>query len=36
MGAIQSASVCGIEPRIHKAFLMLGGCDVRPDRHDGA
>lgn len=29
MGAIQSASVCGIEPRIHKAFLMLGGCDVR-------
>jgi hypothetical protein len=29
MGAILSASVCGIEPRVHKAFLMLGGCDVR-------
>ncbi|HRR33437.1 MAG TPA: hypothetical protein P5026_05025 [Kiritimatiellia bacterium] len=29
MGAIQSASVCGIEPRIYKAFLMLGGGDVR-------
>jgi len=29
MGAIQSASVCGKEPRIHKAFLTLGGCDIR-------
>lgn len=29
MGAIQSASVCGLEPRIHKAFLTLGGCDLR-------
>lgn len=29
MGAIQSASVCGMEPRIHKAFLTLGGCDIR-------
>jgi len=25
MGAIQSATVCGMEPRIHKAFLTLGG-----------
>lgn len=29
MGAIQSASVCGREPRIHKAFLTLGGCDIK-------
>ena len=29
MGAIQSASVCGREPRIGKAFLTLGGCDIR-------
>ncbi len=29
MGAIQSASVCGLEPRIHKAFLTLGGCDIK-------
>jgi len=29
MGAIQSASVCGREPRIQKAFLMLVGCDLR-------
>ena len=29
MGAILSATVCGVEPRIHKAFLMLGGGDVR-------
>ena len=29
MGAIQSASVCGMEPRIHKAFLTLGGCDIK-------
>jgi hypothetical protein len=29
MGAIQSASVCGFEPRIHKAFLTLGGCDIQ-------
>ncbi len=29
MGAIQSATVCGMEPRIHKAFLTLGGCDIR-------
>lgn len=29
MGAVQSASVCGREPRISKAFLMLGGCDIK-------
>ena len=29
MGAIQSASVCGMEPRVHKAFLTLGGCDIK-------
>ena len=29
MGAIQSASVCGKEPRIQKAFLTLGGCDIK-------
>ncbi len=29
MGAIQSASVCGREPRIAKAFLTLGGCDIK-------
>ncbi len=29
MGAIQSASVCGREPRIRKAFLTLGGCDIK-------
>lgn len=29
MGAIQSASVCGLEPRIRKAFLTLGGCDIK-------
>lgn len=29
MGAVQSASVCGREPRISKAFLTLGGCDIR-------
>ncbi len=29
MGAIQSASVCGREPRISKAFLTLGGCDIK-------
>jgi len=29
MGAIQSASVCGMEPRIRKAFLTLGGCDIK-------
>jgi dienelactone hydrolase len=29
MGAVQSASVCGREPRIRKAFLTLGGCDIK-------
>ncbi len=29
MGAVQSAAVCGREPRIGKAFLTLGGCDIR-------
>jgi dienelactone hydrolase len=29
IGAIQSASVCGREPRIRKAFLTLGGCDIK-------
>ena len=29
MGAIQSASVCGREPRINRAFLTLGGCDIK-------
>lgn len=29
MGAVQSASVCGHEPRVNKAFLTLGGCDIR-------
>lgn len=29
MGAIQSATLCGLEPRIRKAFLTLGGCDIR-------
>ncbi|MCX7047832.1 MAG: dienelactone hydrolase family protein [Candidatus Sumerlaeota bacterium] len=29
MGAIQSASVCGREPRVYKAYLALGGGDIR-------
>ncbi len=29
MGAIQAASVCGREPRVTKAFLTLGGGDLR-------
>jgi dienelactone hydrolase len=29
MGAIQSASVCGRDPRVHKAYLTLGGCDLK-------
>lgn len=29
MGAVQAASVCGREPRVSKAFLTLGGCDIR-------
>ncbi len=29
MGAFMSATVCGVEPRIHKAWLLLGGGDVK-------
>lgn len=29
MGAFMSANVCGVEPRIHKAWLLLGGGDVK-------
>jgi hypothetical protein len=29
LGAIQSATICGREPRVHKAFLTLVGGDLR-------
>jgi len=29
LGALQASTVCAVEPRIHKAFLTLVGCDVK-------
>lgn len=29
LGALQASTVCAVEPRIHKAFLTLVGCDIK-------
>jgi len=29
LGALQATTVCGVDPRIHKAFLTLAGSDLR-------